>query len=465
MRNPIPSLLATAKGRVLLVSLAALAPRLAAQPAVPIKWGAIGNSITEGSGYPAKLGALLGPAYAVTNYGVSATTLLKQSNYSYWQYGKLPQVFAARPDIISVKLGTNDSKPVNWPSGKTRFLGDLRAMVDTLAGISTKPKTFLCYPVPVFQKNGQWAVDGINDPVIKNEIMPFIRQVSEEKKTGLIDLHTPLESRGDLFSGDGVHPDAGKAGGDSIAALIFRAYKAQAIRVACIGNSITDNNHDANAYPVKFNQLLGRDYYVLNAGLSGATLLRNGDTPYHKTTWFKQVFAFKPDIITFKLGTNDSKTQNWDAHKDEFAADLRWFVDTLSTITPKPRIILCTPIPAWKVNNTEAYGIRGAVIKDEIIPKIRQVATEKGLALIDLHTPYQPYQGLVPDGVHPNAVGLDTLAHILYRAFKTAPVSVRGPEASAQPAARPRGLQVPANPLAPWGTDAAGRRLDRPGEP
>lgn len=393
------------------------------QPAVPIRWSTIGNSITEGSGYPAKLQSRLGPAYKVENEGVSATTLLKKSNFSYWTNGKFAQTFAFKPDIVTIKLGTNDSKPVNWPSHKNEFLGDAKAMIDTLGTLSTKPKIFPCFPVPVFQKNGAWAVDGINDPVIKNEIIPFIQQAADDKKLDVIDLHTFLESRGDLFVNDGVHPDAGKAGADSIAAMIFRTYKSKVTRIACIGNSITDNNHDANAYPIKFNQLMGRDFYVLNAGVSGRTLLRKGDSPYEKSAYLDSVFKFKPNVITIKLGTNDSKPYNWDAHKNEFVPDLRWLIDTLSTISPKPSILLCTPVPAWKrADSTEAYDIRGAVIRDEIIPKIKQVAQEKNLPVLDLYTGFLPYRNLTSDGVHPTTVGQDTLAHIFYRAYKNAAV-------------------------------------------
>lgn len=450
----------SAPAAVLAALALAPAPAIQAQPAVPIKWSAVGNSITQGSGYPAKLQTLLGPAFQVQNDGVSATTLLKQSTFSYWTNGRFAQVFSFRPDIVSVKLGTNDSKPVHWPSGKPRFLADAKAMVDTLATLSSKPRTFLCYPVPVFQVGGRWAVDGINDPVIKDEIMPLIKQAADDRKVGLIDLHGPLESRGDLFSQDGVHPDNNKAGGDSIAALIYRAFKEQSIRVACIGNSITDNNHNAQAYPIKLNQLLGRDYYMLNAGHSGYTLLRKGDLPYHTSPWFKEVFKFKPHVITIKLGTNDSKPFNWNSRIGEFVPDLRWMIDTLSTIDPKPRIILMTPIPAWQnANGTWPFDIRGDTIQHSVIPKIKQVASEKGLEVFDLHTPFLPYRNLTTDGVHPSAAGLDTLARIIHRAWKAVPVAVRQPGIQGRrPAPRTGTLPArPANPLAPWGIDAAGR--------
>jgi acyl-CoA thioesterase I len=461
---------------LLLIPSLFLAPAIPAQPAAPIKWSAIGNSITEGSGYPAKLQTLLGPAFQVENHGVSATTLLKSGNFPYWTKGKLAQAFAYRPQIVSVALGTNDSKPVNWTAaGKAGFPADVRAMADTLAGMPSLPQVMLCIPVPAFQKNGQWSVDGINDPVIKDGIAPILRQAAREKNLAIIDLHGPLESRGDLFSGDGVHPDAGKAGADSIAAIIYRSFKEQAIRVACIGNSITDNEHNAQAYPVKLNQRLGRGYYVLNAGHSGRTLLRRGDSPYSKSDWFKEVFKFQPHLVTIKLGTNDAKPYNWDAHKDEFVPDLKWLIDTLGTIPTKPRIVLLTPIPAWKVDGNTAwpYDINGDVLKNEVIPKIKQVAQERNLPLIDLYAPFLPYKSLAPDGVHPNAAGLDTLSRLIYNGIKDVPTSVRsgdgaahGPEEGSRTAspdavsdAGPGKTRKPVNPLAPQGVDAAGRRF------
>lgn len=445
----------------------AMAPAVQSQPAVPIKWSAIGNSITEGSGYPAKLQTLLGPAFQVENHGVSTTTLLKASNFPYWTRGKLTQAFAYRPQIVTVALGTNDSKPSNWTTAaKARFPADAAAMADTLMGMDSKPQVMFCIPVPAFQKNGQWAVEGINDPVIKNEIAPVLRQVALDKKLALIDLHGPLESRGDLFSGDGVHPDAGKAGADSIAAIIYRSFKDQAIRVACIGNSITDNEHNAQAYPIKLNQRLGRGYYVLNAGHSRHTLMRSGDFPYIQSEWFKEVFRFQPHLITIKLGTNDAKPFNWDDHKDEFIPDLKWLIDTLGTMPTKPRIVLLTPIPAWKMDGSEdwPHAVNGDVIRDEIIPKIKQVALERDLPLIDLYTAFSPYKSMTTDGVHPNAAGLDTLSRVLYDGLKGISTSIvsqdsrkRGLEGGFRSGGRGN-FRGPPNPLAPQGVDAAGRR-------
>lgn len=444
----------------LLLALA-LAAQASAQTAVPIRWATVGNSITAGSGYPAKLGTLLGPAYQIENEGVSTTTMLKNSNYPYWQYGRLPQTFAFKPDIVSIKLGTNDSKPVNWPSHKGEFLGDALAMIDTLAGMPSKPRILPCYPVPVFQHNGTWSVDGINEPVVKNEIMPLIKQAAEQRKLTLADLHTFLESRSDLFTNDGVHPDAGKPGADSIAAMLFRAYTGAVTRVACIGDSITAFDRGASCHPVKFNELLGREYYVLNAGSPGSGWLRAGPKPFAKSAQLAAVFRFQPNVVTLNLGAFDSPASVWDAHKAELAADLGWLIDTLAAMPSKPRIYVCTPIPAWKkADSTEAYGVRGAVIQSEVVPALKQAAQAKGVPVLDMWTAYQPYRKLSPDGVVPNAEGQDTLAHLLFRAFKTAPTALAAPQ-DGKSAARP-GLRW--TPFRAQGRDALGRRPRNPEE-
>jgi hypothetical protein len=141
-------------------------------------------------------------------------------------------------------------------------------------------------------------------------------------------------------------------------------------------------------------------------------------------------------------------------------SDLSWLIDTLATMASKPRIFVCTPIPAWKkADSTEAYGVRGSVIENVIIPKLKQVAQAKGATVLDLWTGYQGYRSLTPDGVVPNPAGLDTLAHLLYRAYKTAPTTaLAGPlPGKATPKTKLR-----LTPLEASGRDALGRRAPIP---
>ena len=84
------------------------------------------------------------------------------------------------------------------------------------------------------------------------------------------------------------------------------APKADAIRVACIGNSITDGYGidfaPANGYPAQLQQMLGDNYWVKNFGVSARTMMNKGDYPYMNEMAWKDALAFKPDIVIIKLG-------------------------------------------------------------------------------------------------------------------------------------------------------------------
>ena len=192
-----------------------------------------------------------------------------------------------------------------------------------------------------------------------------------------------------------------------------QAPKQDAIRVACIGNSITDGHGidmaTAYGYPALLQKKLGSGYWVKNFGVSGRTMLNKGDFPYMNEVAWKDALAFKPDIIVIKLGTNDSKPQNWQYGK-EFKQDLEQMIKELRAVSPKARIILCTPIPAFK----SSWDINESVIVNDIIPIQQKVAKKQGLQVIDLHTLFANSEDLVlPDGIHPNGKGAERMADII----------------------------------------------------
>jgi acetyl esterase/lipase len=194
----------------------------------------------------------------------------------------------------------------------------------------------------------------------------------------------------------------------------LQAPKPDAIRVACIGNSITDGHGIEMAtqygYPALLQKALGSDYWVKNFGVSGRTMLNKGDVPYMNEMAWRDAVAFNPDIVVIKLGTNDSKPQNW-VHISEFKKDLEQMIKALD----KKRIILCTPIPAFK----SSWNINDSIIVNDIIPVQKEVARKHGLKLIDLHTMMANDEELVqPDGIHPNEKGAAKIAEIIAGAIK-----------------------------------------------
>ena len=194
-----------------------------------------------------------------------------------------------------------------------------------------------------------------------------------------------------------------------------KAPKEDAIRVACIGNSITDgygvDMATAYGYPAMLQKKLGEGYWVKNFGLSGRTMLNKGDMPYMNEVAWKDAQAFKPDVVVIKLGTNDSKGHNW-KHGAEFKNDLEQMIKALQ---PKPVIYLCTPIKAEK----PSWDISDSIIVNEIIPIQKAVAKKYGLKVIDLHTLFEGGEELMlSDGIHPNGKGAERMAQIIFEALK-----------------------------------------------
>ncbi len=196
----------------------------------------------------------------------------------------------------------------------------------------------------------------------------------------------------------------------------LQAAEAKPLRVACVGDSITFGagveQRDKNNYPKVLGELLGARYETRNFGRSGATLLKQGDLPYWKTKEFEAATNSQPDIVVIKLGTNDSKPQNWDQHKAEFAADARALVTHFQGLPTKPTVFVCLPVPVYETK----WGINEPVVKGEVIPLLQQLAKEMQLPTIDLYTALSAKPELFPDKIHPNAAGAKLIAEAVAKA-------------------------------------------------
>jgi len=172
-----------------------------------VKVACIGNSITFGSGienrevysYPAQLQLILGKEWEVGNFGVSGRTMLKKGNQPLWNEAKFAEALAYKPDIVIIKLGTNDSKDFNWKF-KDEFLVDYQAMIDTFRIVSN-PIIYVCQPVPAFEK--RWSIDSL---VVAEEVVPMVEKIGKENNLTVINLFDPFLDKELLFP-DKIHPN------------------------------------------------------------------------------------------------------------------------------------------------------------------------------------------------------------------------------------------------------------------
>ena len=187
-----------------------------------IRVACVGNSITFGAGianrdrdsYPSVLGQMLGRGYEVRNFGFSARTMLMKGDHPYMKEQMFQEALQYNPNIVVIKLGTNDSKPFNWKH-KADFQSDMQAMVNAFNAIPSKPKIYLCYPAKAYLLQY-----GINDSIIVNGVIPVIDRVAKQNKLPIIDLHTSTSGMEANFP-DKIHPDP--IGAHKIAETVYRA--------------------------------------------------------------------------------------------------------------------------------------------------------------------------------------------------------------------------------------------------
>ena len=194
------------------------------------------------------------------------------------------------------------------------------------------------------------------------------------------------------------------------------SYAQNPIKIACVGNSITQGpgRDNPDSYPLQMQALLGDAYEVVNFGVSGRTLLRKGDYPYWNEPQFQQVKDFAPDILVIMLGTNDSKPQNWQ-YASEFRQDyLDMIAEFKKTMPVDGKVYVVMPVPVTKDN----FNIRAEVMNNEQRMMIMDIARDSGSELIDLYTPLMNKGELLPDGVHPNTEGLGIMASVIARAIR-----------------------------------------------
>jgi len=226
-----------------------------------------------------------------------------------------------------------------------------------------------------------------------------------------------------------------------VAALIglCPAAAQEPVRIACVGDSITEGNanpdHMVNSWPQILQRLLERDfpgkYQAANFGRSGATLLRNGSKPIWVQTVFGPSNEFQPHIVIINLGTNDAVTRNWEPHGAEFESDYRELIQHYQALDSKPTVWLSNLTPMYPNHPRTKECVPNRVVIEKTIEKL---AAEFGLQIIDFKSPLLDQPKLHPDGLHPNTLGHELMALAAYQ-------SLTGKQASPDASIRPQPVQ------------------------
>jgi lysophospholipase L1-like esterase len=180
------------------------------------------------------------------------------------------------------------------------------------------------------------------------------------------------------------------------------------IRVACIGDSITNGTY----YPDDLWMLLGTNYTVGNFGVGGTTASLDSESPYMNTSAFQDAKEFQPNIVIIMLGTNDAN-RRIRPNNASFVADYDHLVGEFQALPSKPSIYLVKPPPVFCNGTTPS----AEYFRDTVIPTIEQAANQTNLPIIDVYSALANSSSYFRDGVHPNEEGAVLIANVIYEAI------------------------------------------------
>ncbi len=167
----------------------------------PIRVACVGDSITQGSGYPAKLQMLLGTNYCVSNFGVSGSTVTLNSTKPYMTQTAFQKAQQFDPKLVVVMLGTNDAR-TNLSQNEDDFQEDYYQLISTFQNLDSNPQVIVVKSPPIFTDNPEY-----NNTFLDDNVLPQIDNVATNLSLPTVDVNSAFINHSDYFM-DGVHPNS-----------------------------------------------------------------------------------------------------------------------------------------------------------------------------------------------------------------------------------------------------------------
>lgn len=194
----------------------------------------------------------------------------------------------------------------------------------------------------------------------------------------------------------------------SAADILFENLNSQRIRVACVGDSLTQSSE----YPYDLWSLIGnRSYDLRNFGAGSTTVLRSSETPYINTSVYHDALDFEPNIVIVMLGTNDAQP-SLHRYNESFTGDYETLIGSFLKLDSKPEVWVVLPPP---ILSNQSGAIDSAYFDSVIIPKITQTARQVNLPIVDVYSAFVGHSDYYKDGLHVNSVGAKVIADTVYR--------------------------------------------------
>lgn len=195
------------------------------------------------------------------------------------------------------------------------------------------------------------------------------------------------------------------------------------IRISCVGDSLTYGSgviktREVDSYPAKLQKKLGTSHLVSNFGVRNATASADGDLPYIGSVQYKKSLESEPNIVLLMLGTNDSKTYNWNAKSYE--EGIKSLVQTYKNLDTNPTVYLMISPYCFSLDGSDIaeYQVQPKVVAGKIRDIVEKVAAEEGVEVIDLYSVTVGKEERYRDGIHFDAEGYKIIADYIYDIIK-----------------------------------------------